>query len=195
MSQRLKANAAALAAHVGKAAPMPPPDDATASGASTETPLVRFSRELAQRFPDTLVQRFVMPSTIMQCREVFIREVTSADETEAAIYADQTASKIEKESVRLMNDAENREIVRLAIVGFGDNKSGAMAYEHVNHDGIPLERINGWPQKAWAALRHYFSQINGVPMSEIREGIEGAQTVGAFAPPTSATQPANGDGK
>jgi hypothetical protein len=167
-----------------------------------------FSRELAARFPGVMIKRFVMPSTVRVAREVFIREVTSKDEIDAAIFADAVSSPAEKASNRLMNDAERREIIRLAIVGIGNGDAPQapqlgkpmaappeVRYRHVNHDGVPLEEINGWTQGAWSALYSYYGEVNGVPVDEVLEGLKGARTVGAFAPPTNATLDGNADGK
>lgn len=161
-----------------------------------DNPLARFSREMADRFPHTMVRRYTMPSTVRECREVFMREITSRDEVEAAIMADGLMSLAEKQSVRLSGDAERRECVRLAIVGLGKGKLGEpIAYTHVNNDGEPFGEINDWTGKAWTCLQTYFGTLNGVPSDELAEGLMGAQTVGAFAPPTSATRASAESGK
>lgn len=187
------------------------PEALAARGLAPETddsPLTRFSRELGERFPDTHIKRFVMPSGL-DCREIFIREITSKDEINASIFADATASAIEKGSNRMMNDVERREAIRISIVGIGEGPAVprpvpgkpvpvpiATRYRHVNHDGAPLGEINDWRAKAWTALHAYFAEVNGVPTDEIRSGLEGAQTVGAFAPPTTnASQPVLDGGK
>lgn len=175
----------------------PPQPEAQADGPSA---LEAFSLELAQRLPDRMVRRFVMPSTVREVREVFIMEMTSREEVQAAIMADATMSDIEKGSIRLSSDAERRECIRLSIVGLGKQDGGRRAlptdpvsYEHVNHDGIPFSALNGWSGKAWTSLHAYFGQLNGVPADELSEGIREARTVGAYAPPTSGT-PASASG-
>ncbi|HUS27609.1 MAG TPA: hypothetical protein VMZ53_03850 [Kofleriaceae bacterium] len=163
------------------------PDDVT------DSPLARFSRELAQRYPQRMIRRYEMPTMIRECREVFMVEITSRDEIEAAIMADATMTSLEKSSIRLSADAERRECIRLSIVGLG--KGSPVAYHHVNSDGEPFAEINEWSGKAWTLLQAYFGTLNGVPAEEIIEGLKGAQTVGAFAPPTSATRASAESGK
>jgi len=161
---------------------------------SRDNPLRKFSRELALRFPERVIKRFAMPKSVRQldaerreCREVFILEITSRDEIEAAMMADAMMSPVERQSYKLTQEAERREAIRLSIVGVGKLVGDDIMYSHTNADGIPLGEINGWSIKAWAALQLYFGQLNGVPDTELAEGLLGAQTVGAFEPPTGET--------
>lgn len=160
----------------------------------------QLSRELAQRFPDRFVQRFVMPFNVREAREVFLMEITNRDEINAAVLADALMSAQERASYKLAADAERRECIRISLVAIGEGKVGAVidpktgerakvpvAYRHTGADGLPFVEINDWSGKAWAALHTFFGQLNGVPTDELRQGIEGAQTVGAFAPPQSET--------
>lgn len=162
-------------------------------GAAPDSPLERFSRELAQRFPHRMVRRYIMPGTVREAREVFIMEITSRDEVEAAIMADAVMSTIEKQSIRLSGDSERRECIRLSLVGI--RRTAADAYEHLNADGAPLSEINEWSGKAWTALQTFFGTLNGVPVEELAAGLQGALTVGAFAPPTSAIRASAESGK
>lgn len=172
-----------------KAAPAAPPANVEGvEGAAPDSPLMRFSRELGNRFPNRMIRRYVMPSSVRECREIFMMEITSREEVEAAIMADATMSILEKSSVRLSGDAERRECIRLSIVGIGAGKLGELVtYRHTNQDGEPLSEISDWSGKAWTAMQTYFGMLNGVPTEELAEGLKGAQTVGAFAPPTSGT--------
>ncbi|HSR79100.1 MAG TPA: hypothetical protein VLN57_21180 [Xanthobacteraceae bacterium] len=157
--------------------------------------LAAFSAALALRFPGVEVKRYVLPRIVTQCREVFIRALTSEDIIMAASFADSLMSANEKSSIKLSNAAEERECVRVAIVGFGDAEHlgtdnrgpiwGAVTYRHVNMDGVPLGEINGWPKRMWDAFARYYNDVNGLPIEEFLEGIREAQIVGAFAPPTS----------
>lgn len=157
--------------------------------------LQEFSAELAQRLPRRFVRRFVMPSTIRDCAEVFILELNSREELDAAVYADATMTGIERASVKLTNEAEQKEAVRLSIVGIGEMIDGVVVYRHTNNEGIPLAEANDWARKTWICLHSYFSQVNGVPTEELAEGILGARTVGAFAPPTSGIPASAADGR
>lgn len=171
----------------GKAAGPPPTSEA----------LAQFSRDLAARFPNMEIRRYVLPRVVTQCREVFIRELTSEDVIMAASFADSLMSANEKASMRLSREAEERECIRVAIVGFGSaalegkdakggNVWGVCAYRHVNVDGAPLGEINAWPKRMWDAFSRYYNDVNGLPIDEFIEGLQGATIVGAFAPPTSA---------
>lgn len=150
--------------------------------------LEAFSRELAVRFPDREIKRFVLPRAIRKHREIFIREIGTRDGIEAATMADSLMGPLERASVRLTNEAEERECVRLAIVGFGDAAAdGAVSYWHTNtNKAIPLAEIDGWPKALMDATTRYFNIVNGLPPEEFIAGILEARTVGAFAPPTSA---------
>lgn len=172
-----------------------PPTEGKPIGVVTQptTPLELFSNALAQRFPNRVIQRFVMPKTIRECREIFILEINSREELRAAIFTDAIMEPVERSSAKLTAEAERRESIRMAIVGLGRVQGDAVVYMHTNTDeAIPLAEISDWSSKSWAALHRYFGEVNGVPMSEIDEGIKGAQIVGAFyAPKITSATPAN----
>lgn len=179
------------------AAPIEPPmGEALAANDTSDSPLARFSRELAHRFPDRMIRRYRMPMGCRECREVFMMEITSRDEVEAAIMADALMSDIEKRSIRLSADAERRECIRLSVVGLGKGPvGGTLAYTHTNVDGEPFAELNDWSGKAWTCLQTFFGTLNGVPSEELAEGLAGAETVGAYAPPTSAIRASAERGK
>lgn len=149
----------------------------------------QFEREMAMRFPaPLLVTRFVMPRNVRDCREVYFRELDSLDEREAAKMADLLTDSVEKSSSKLMAEAERKECIRIALVGYGKvGAGGAVVYKHTNDSGVPLDEINGWRLPAWTSLHRYFGELNGVPTAELEEGIRGAQIVGAPAPPSGET--------
>lgn len=157
--------------------------------------LEAFSLELLQRFPGRKVKRFVMPRAVEECREIFLVEMRSREQVRAAAMADASMTMEERRSYKLTNDAEERESVRLTLIGLGRGPvGGPVDYEHTNtNEAMPLLEINDWSTKAWAALVAYFNAMNGLPASEIAEGIVGAEVVGAFAPPSvTLSAPANG---
>lgn len=170
---------------------------APAASAPERTPRDEFEEELAQRFPNRLIRNFRMPTTVREAREVYILEITSKEEIQAATFADATMSLVEKSSMRLTADAERRECIRLAIVGLVEGKVGERErFRHVNDDGAPFGEINSWSAKATTALHAFFGVVNGVPTEEIAGGIAEARTVGAFAPPrTNATPSAAEPGR
>lgn len=160
--------------------------------------LIAFSAELATRHPNIVIKAFTMPRKIAECREVFIREMTGQDEIEAAIMADSILSTIEKQSMKLTLEAERRESMRAAIVGLGELKGGKIVYRHANSEGVPLDlsyQGRPWTQAAMTALSRFYAEVNGVPTEELEEGIKEARTVGAYAPPTSATHASADTGK
>lgn len=175
------------------------PNPSVSAPPGEDTPLEQFSRELAERFPGLVVKRFVMPAQIRAIREIFIRELSSLDEIEAAIMTDSMISDIERKSIKLTMEAERRECVRLSIVGVGRaltaTAGGFVAYEHTNQGGVPFGEPTRWNLGTWAALGAYFGEVNGVPSSEITEGIKEAQIVGAFASPISATPASAASGR
>jgi hypothetical protein len=151
--------------------------------------LAEFCEKLSARWPNRLIKRFVMPNACIECREVFIGELTSKEEIQASINADVLMSPLERASNRLAADAERREAIRISIVGLGklapDGK--AVCYSMTNHDGDTFDAVSKWSTKAWAALSAYFGEVNGLPIDEIAQGIMGARPVGAYASPTSET--------
>ena len=179
--EKLKAKPEALAARGRVPAKVDP--------LAGDTPLARFSRELATRFPKLEIKRFVMPASVRDCREIFFREAKSTDEVEAAIMAEQMMSPIERASERLAQEAQRREVIRLTLVGVGEGEVGSISYRHVNHDGVPVAAIENWTARAWTSMHTYYGELNGVPTSELREGIKEARIVGAFASPTGETPP------
>ena len=150
-----------------------------------ETPLQRFERELHARYPDQLVKGYDLPSNIRQARRIYMIEITSRDELRAAIQAEGLMEPMQRASVKLASDAERKECVRNSIVGIV-TRTEPIAYRHVNHDGMMLLELNGWPTKAWTAFYTFFNDLNGVSASELAEGLKGARIVGASEPPTSA---------
>ncbi len=180
--------------------PKPPPETSADDVLeATTSNLEQFSQQLAARYPDRMIQQFVMPTNVRECREIFLMEITSRDEIRAAALADAMMSPQERASQKLANDAEKRECIRISIVGIGERAGGwrapdgvAISYRHVDNNSIPFVEINDWSGKAWASLHTYFGQLNGVPIVEIEKGIMEARTVGAFAPPKSAI-PASAD--
>lgn len=149
--------------------------------------LAKFSEELAGRFPKRTIKRYVLPTVVNECAEVFIRELTSYDCIEAAILADGLMSAVEKTNAKLAEAAEKREQIRIAIVGVADRLPTGVSYRHVNAGAAPLGEINDWGKRVWDALEVYYNDVNGMPLEEFVSGLKGAQIVGAFAPPNRET--------
>lgn len=163
------------------AAPQAPPDDVT------NADLVRFETALQARYPGRVIKRYEMPANISQARAVYILELTSRDELEAAKMADTLMEAIERSSNRLAAARERTEMMRVSLVGLVTRNP--LGYRHVNHDGAPFMEIDNWPAKATTALAAFYGDCNGINTAELGEGIMGARTIGATAPPTSGTQP------
>lgn len=156
-----------------------------------ETPLQQFERELEERYPNRVIKRYDIPAAVKQARAIYLMEITSRDEIQASIYADAMMSNIEKASIKLSAEAERRECVRLSIVGVVYRDG---TYKHANK-GAAFHEIDNWPAKATACLQTYFNDINGVPTSELIEGLRGARLIGAAEPPTNATPASASTGK
>lgn len=159
------------------------------NGKPERTLLEKFGEELGRRYPNRMIKRFVFPTKIREAREVFVMELTSREEVDAAIMAESTMSQVERASIRLANDAERRELTRKSIVGVGELREKNVVYHHANHDGIPFVEIDRWSPGAWTCLHAYHGTVNGVPTDELRAGIEAAQNVGAFALPQTSEAP------
>lgn len=154
--------------------------------------LEAFERELRQRFPlPWPIKQYVLPKQVSECAEVFVRELKSRDVIAAAEMADALMTTMQKSSVKLAREAEERECIRIAIVGICERlDDGTMFYRHVNNTGAPLAEINDWGKRVWDALALYYNDINGLPAEEFFEGLRGARTVGVSAPRTDGI-PAN----
>jgi hypothetical protein len=166
-------NLAAVAADAGETGNL---------GKDATPELVAFSAELARRFPDVFIKRFVLPETVRQAREVFVREINSDDELMAGQMADSIAKPDQRKSREAMARLEQRESTRIAIVGLGKLASGRVVYELTN-GATPLTEINKWPTKAWVCLGSYFGEVNGVNASELLTGMMVAHPVGTYAAP------------
>lgn len=157
--------------------------------------LAQFSAELADRFKNRLIKRYVLPKSCTNCAEVFVRELTSRESIDAAVIADSMMSGVERSSTKLAEAAEEREQVRTAICGFGDRRGDTVVYRHVNVGSTPLGEINDWGKRYWDAFKLYFNDVNGMPAAEFLEGFRGAQIVGAFVPPASGIPASASDGR
>jgi hypothetical protein len=151
-----------------------------------------FERELRQRFPlPWPIKQYVLPKQVTECAEIFVRELKSRDVIAAAEMADALMTTMQKSSQKLSREAEERECIRIAIVGLGARlEDGTVAYRHVNNTGAPLAEINDWGKRVWDALAMYYNDVNGLPAEEFFEGLRGARTVGVSAPRTDGI-PAN----
>jgi len=153
--------------------------------------LEAFERELRQRFPlPWPIKQFVLPRQVTECAEIFVRELKSRDVIAAAEMADALMTTVQKSSAKLSREAEERECIRIAIVGIGERSGDAVVYRHANHTGAPLDVINDWGKRLWDALSLYYNDVNGLPVDEFFEGIRGARIVGVSAPRTGGI-PAN----
>lgn len=171
------------------ARPEPKPDAVRVGTKEDRSPLEKFSDELGKRYPNRMIKRFCFPTKIREVREVFVMELTSREEVDAAIMAESSMSQVERQSVRLAMDAERRELTRKAIVGVGEVRGTGVVYRHANNDGVPFVEIDKWTPGAWTCLHAYHGTVNGVPTDELRAGIEAAQNVGAFALPLTNEAP------
>lgn len=153
-----------------------------------ETPLQAFEAALQKRFPNREVRRYEMPSAVRECRAVYLVEVNSRDEINAAIYADSVMTQVEKSSQRLTAEAIRRETMRASLVGTVSRKDPPV-YRHIGIDGVAFHEMDDWSAKATASLLTYFNELNGVRTDELLEGLTGARTIGTPLPPKTSAIP------
>lgn len=158
-----------------------------AHDAVAETPMQRFERELMERHPKRTIVRFDFPSKVREARAIYLKEVTSRDELEAAKYADSIMSDIERKSIKLTSEAERRETVRISIVGVV-TRSEPVQYQHVGGDH-PFHAIDDWSGKATTCLMMFYNNLNGIGTDEVMEGLKGQRTIGASVVLTGGTPP------
>lgn len=154
-----------------------------------------FEAEILRRNPTRKrITRFDFPVDVPEARAVYMFEMTGRDEIAAADLADLTMTDAERKSLSRTIEAERREGIRLTIVGLiaVDEQTGDLERRHVDQSK-PLVEIDDWSAKAWASLRTFFGDLNGVPMEELGNLVRGARRLGASAtalpaaPPRAAT--------
>lgn len=152
-----------------------------------ETDLQRFERELRERHQGRTIARFDFPSRIREARAIYIKEINSRDEIEAAKLADAQMSDLEKRSIKLTSEAERRETVRIACVGLV-TRGEPIQYKHLN-GSMPWMDVDNWSVKAVTCLSIFYGNLNGIPNDEIAEGLKGQRIIGGPAAPTNETPP------
>lgn len=152
-----------------------------------------FEAEIMKRYPGRRITRFDFPSGMDEALAVYLFEMKAKDELAAAEMADATMSDTERKSMNRALEAERREAIRLSIVGLveADPASGAIRRRHVDQ-AVPLMEIDEWSSKAWAALRTYFGDLNGLPVEELGNAVRGARKLGAATLPATLQRAAGG---
>lgn len=164
----------------------------------------KFEAEILARHPTRKPRefmRFDFPAEVCEARAVYLFELKASDELAAAEMADATMTDAERKSVQRAAEAERREAVRLSIAAIitADETTGDLVRRHIDQ-AQPLMEIDDWSLKAWAALRTFFGDLNGLPVEELGNAVRGARrlgaatavTTGAPQPPASITPRAGG---
>lgn len=158
-----------------RAAPTPP----AALEAASDPAFAAFEEMLRASFPDKRVRRCPMPDGVAQVAVIWIRELDSDDELQAAELADLFATDTQRRKPRLMMQLEQREAKRVSICAI---QRRGQAPELITH-GVPFVEINKWPQGFWAALELHYLDLNGLPPEELGKSLAGAAVLGATLPP------------
>jgi len=119
----------------------------------------------------------VNPKPHLECRifplpdycsasSVAMRELDGEDDIMSSYWADQHAGVAEQESRIAAMVADQREGVRIALVGVDGRQ--------VNEDGVPFMDCDEWTSKTWRFLMQCFSEMNGVPDEDLKKTIRGS---------------------
>jgi hypothetical protein len=140
-----------------------------------------FEAEIIRRNPDRRrIMRFDFPAEVSEARAVYMFEMKAKDELAAADMADANMTDAERKSMQRSIEAERREGIRLSICGLilVDEATGNLTRMHVDQ-AKPLMMIDDWSIKAWAALRTFFGDLNGLPVEELGNAVRGARRLSA----------------
>jgi hypothetical protein len=119
-------------------------------------------------------------------------EMKARDELLAADMADANMTEAERKSMQRALEAERREAIRLSIIGLVVEGGEGLSRRAIDQSE-PLMEIDEWSTKAWAALRTFFGDINGIPLEELGNAVRGARKLGvASALPVTPPQAATG---
>lgn len=128
-----------------------------------------------------LKKRYTLPDG-MSCRSFVMRELTSQDEIEAAIWADKKRGSAQ-DGVLSVVGGEQREAIRLSFVEVDGNP--------VNVDGVPFTAMDKWTYRTMRYVQKAFTDLNGVQQDDLESFSEGAEIVGmsesTTAPDSEAT--------
>lgn len=103
-----------------------------------------------------MVKRYPMPKR-SPVPSVTLRELTGADEVEAARMADALLPADEVDSAKMIR-AERQEAVRVSITHLGDDPVDP---------AVPAFAIDKWPRQAARTLERFFSDINDLETAEL----------------------------
>lgn len=143
-----------------------------------------FEAEIVQRNASRRprdIRRFDFPSSIDEARTIYLAVATGKDELRAAEMAEATMTDLERKSMRLSIMAEQREGIRLSIVGLVTvDDNGNILRRHIDQ-AAPLMELDQWSSKAWTAIRAAFEEINGIPRDELGNSVRGVRSLAAPA--------------
>lgn len=101
---------------------------------------------------------------------VAMRELDGEDDIMSAYWADQNATEAEKSSGNAAAIADQREGIRIALVGVNGRQ--------VNDDGSCFMEANGWTSKTWRFLMQSFAELNGVSHDDLKNAVRGSVPIG-----------------
>lgn len=98
--------------------------------------------------------------------DLAMRELDGQDDILSAYWADQNADAATKDSHVAASIADQREGIRLALVGVNGVQ--------VNDDGGCYYDCDEWTSKTWRFLIQFFSELNGVSGAELKNAVRGS---------------------
>lgn len=114
--------------------------------------------------PELDCRIFSLPS-YCSVSSVAMRELDGHDDIMSSYWADMNADEAMQQSAGAAQVADQREGIRLALVGVDGRQ--------VNSDA-PYMECDAWTSKTWRFLMQFFSELNGVPMSDLKNSTRGA---------------------
>lgn len=135
-----------------------------------------FEREIAARHPTRkTICRFDFPEEVDDARAVYMMRLVGRDEIEIAGNAEAIMTADERRSMARAIDAERREGIRYSIVALVD----ANGNRRLIDQGVPLMEIDEWSSQAWACLRTWFGDLNGVNQAALGKSVAVARKIGS----------------
>lgn len=154
-----------------------------------------FEMEIARRNPKRKpkdIARFDFPSDIEDARAIYMFEMKAKDELAAAEMADTMMTDHERKSMQRTMEAEQREGIRLSIVGvILEDETGQLVRLHVDQ-AKPFMMMDDWSIKTLGAMRTFHRELNGVNTVALGNAVRSARRLGVATlpetPPQAATE-------
>jgi hypothetical protein len=110
---------------------------------------------------------------------IAMRELDGEDDKVSAFWADQHATTLEEQSANAASIADQREGMRISLVGVDGLQ--------VNEDGVPYMDCDEWTSKTWRFVMQCFSEMNGVPMDDLKNAVRRSIRAGGVSQSANAS--------